>query len=289
MSEKTACIILNYNDAKQIKLLIDTIKSYEAIDEIIVVDNHSTDDSFNVLQTIKNKNIHLCQTDYNGGYGYGNNYGVRYAYEICKCSYALIVNPDVVFDNELVKKLKKVIENDARIGVVSALQLNWQGKEIYKTAWRFPSKFEYMLSLIFILRKMSEKFYIPLESLHSESLYCVDCVAGSLLLVQTKAFLACDGYDENVFLYCEETILGFKMKEKGYKTYICSDTSYFHLHGATINKSITSVLKRRKIQMKSHRYVLKKYMKANIFYRLFDFILGEIALVETFFKSVFNK
>ena len=43
-------LIINYNDAKTTIHLLENIKHYSCIDQIVVVDNHSTDDSFDVLK-----------------------------------------------------------------------------------------------------------------------------------------------------------------------------------------------------------------------------------------------
>ena len=49
---KTACVILNYNDSENVIKLFNKIKDYKCLDEIIVVDNHSTDNSYERLKEI---------------------------------------------------------------------------------------------------------------------------------------------------------------------------------------------------------------------------------------------
>ena len=50
-------VIVNYNDYKTTKRLLDNVKNYKILKEIVVVDNKSTDDSLENLQRLKNKKI----------------------------------------------------------------------------------------------------------------------------------------------------------------------------------------------------------------------------------------
>lgn len=43
------CLILNYNDSETIENLLNKIKNYNIIDHIIVVDNKSSDNSYEQL------------------------------------------------------------------------------------------------------------------------------------------------------------------------------------------------------------------------------------------------
>ena len=54
---KLVFVIVNYNDYKTTKRLIDNIKDYKVIDDIYVVDNHSSDDSYDKLKKLKIANV----------------------------------------------------------------------------------------------------------------------------------------------------------------------------------------------------------------------------------------
>ena len=43
---KVGIVILNYNDYKTTRIMLDTIKSYRIIDHIVFVDNNSKDRSY---------------------------------------------------------------------------------------------------------------------------------------------------------------------------------------------------------------------------------------------------
>ena len=66
--KKLAMVIINYNDYDTTKKLIDNIKNYKVLDKIIIVDNASTDNSYNKLKKLTNEKIVLIRTDDNKGY-----------------------------------------------------------------------------------------------------------------------------------------------------------------------------------------------------------------------------
>ena len=45
ISKRIGCVILNYNDSETTIKLLSHISGFDSLDEIIVVDNKSTDDS----------------------------------------------------------------------------------------------------------------------------------------------------------------------------------------------------------------------------------------------------
>ena len=97
---KTACIIVNYNDADTTIAQIERIRDYRSLDAVVVVDNASTDDSAARLTEYVGGKVTLLESKSNGGYGAGNNLGVRLASEMLRAEYCLIANPDAEFSDE---------------------------------------------------------------------------------------------------------------------------------------------------------------------------------------------
>ena len=75
---KNGIVILNYNDSENTMLMLDDIKNYKILSAIIVVDNHSTDDSFKKLKKYENSKIKIIEAPENKGYAAGNNFGIKY-------------------------------------------------------------------------------------------------------------------------------------------------------------------------------------------------------------------
>ena len=286
---KVVCVILNYNDADGCIDLARKIKSYRVLSSIIVVDNCSTDSSFMNLKIHDKDLYYLLATCHNGGSGYGNNYGMKYAFEKLGADAVLICNPDVSFEENMVERLSKIMEMRPNCGVVSAVQYDRYGKEINQSAWSIPNIWNYIFSVGKLSSLIAVNFYHNAEFLHRAPITKVDCVSGSLLLISRIAFEKTGGYDENVFLYCEETILGCKMNKARLETCICSDVHYLHFHGLSISKSVTSAVKRKKLLLKSHHYTLKKYLNANYLALLVDYIVGKIAIAEEYIKAIVTQ
>ena len=97
MKKNIGVIILNYNDSETTRKLCETIRVYDSIDHIAVVDNRLPDGSFAALQRLSDEKVDVLQSDKNGGYSYGNNFGAFYLMDHYHMDILLIVNPDVEF------------------------------------------------------------------------------------------------------------------------------------------------------------------------------------------------
>ena len=117
---KICSVILNYNDAETTEQLVRLIHEYDVPEEIVVVDNASTDDSWDQLKGLEDQKVHVIRAEKNGGYGAGNNFGVRYAVEHCQATHVLIMNPDVTIAEETIIRMLKLFEKHPDIGVMSA-------------------------------------------------------------------------------------------------------------------------------------------------------------------------
>ena len=255
-----SCLILNYNDCETTKKLVQQIEDYLVFDHILIVDNCSTDDSYEQLQLLVSEKVAVIQTDKNGGYGYGNNVGTKYIQEHYQSKYTLLSNPDVVFTNELIERFIDSMEINDQLAVVSAKQLDIRNQPIHDLAWRVPTALEYAVLSSGRLARLFPTTYQFDKNCIEEY---VDCVPGALLLYHTDRFLEVGGYDEEMFLFGEETTLGFKLREKNYKTLLILDDYYRHEHSVSINKSIAQKSKQMEILFQSRLLFMKKYLKAS--------------------------
>lgn len=258
----TACIILNYNDAMTTIRLAEAVKDYPSLDCLVLVDNCSTDDSFEVLSELRSDRIHVIRTERNGGYGYGNNRGVEYANSVLGAEFAVIANPDVEFTNECINLLFEELQKDINCGVIAPVSLDPKGNLSRNVAWKQLSPFfEVLGSSVLINRLIRHR-----SSYSNEYLFGtggskeVDIVPGSLLAINIEHFIRSGMYDEEVFLFCEEKILAWRLRNIGKTTKLCVDVRYVHRHSETINKNISSYVKRTGIWLKSKKYFVTKYL-----------------------------
>ena len=258
-SLKISCVILNYNDAPTTINLLESIKDYGILDFIVVVDNCSTDDSWEKLLGYKNEKIHVIKTEKNGGYGAGNNVGLRYSSEILNIDYSIIANPDVLFSEDCIRKFLHSFQEDFSVAVVSAKQSNSPD-----CAWKNCSTMQYILatSLFFEvwlkIRSYSSSYF---KGRNSVSVFAVP---GSLLMVDLKKMLKYGMYDEEFFLYYEEPVLAQKFADAGLKTVLRLDCSYVHNHHVSISKTYRRWSQQHAVLLKSAELFLRKYKKANV-------------------------
>lgn len=284
-----SCIILNYNDAETAISLVNSIVNYEVLDSIVVVDNHSTDDSVSKLNAIAKGKVHFISTEKNGGYGYGNNQGIRYAYETLHASHVLIANPDVKVSEECIRAMKDSFLRISRLAVAAAVTRDGAGKAAL-SSWRLNGLVGDLLDTGLITRRLFSRRLNDRPELKAdfgktqkgkEDYAYVDAVLGSLFLADIHALMECGLYDEEVFLYYEEKILGFQLKKKGYGTVLLLNQSYMHLHSVSINKSVESILKKQALLHESKLHYYKKYLGINRFQEclvraFLGFLMGEI-------------
>lgn len=259
-------VVLNYNDFKTTIELLNRVKKYSSISKIVVVDNFSTDGSYEIIQTefYDCSKIDVIRTKKNGGYGYGNNEGINYLVSTYHIRYVLICNPDVIFEERTVISLLKSLMEYKNVAVVSPLMYNGARELQAKSVWKIPSATQYMLFSTILLKNFCDDFYYSKDVFNNSMPWEAECVAGSMLMVDIEKFENVRIYDENIFLYCEETVLGMKVKSAGWKSMLIPSCSFFHLHSISVNKSIPKEIERDRLMWRSRLYVLKRYMKCNI-------------------------
>lgn len=276
------CVVLNYNDSSTTINLLKQIQQYNSIKRIVVVDNLSTDDSFSRLLNMQKGNIDVIQTDHNGGYGYGNNYGVKFLRKKYKIDYAIIANPDVMFEEQVVNELCEEMENHRDCGVIAPIQLDKNGGIIKLFAWKNPNIIQTIFSAGYLFDKWTTYYYdksILNVSSNTKSI-TVGCVPGAMLMVRTSDFIDIGGYDEKNFLFWEEDMLSLKMKKNFKVTRLLTESYYIHNHSVSINKNIPDVIKRTKILLNARYYFLKNYLSNNIGILLLAKIVFLICLLE---------
>lgn len=284
---KVGIVILNYNDYEETSNFIDQIKDYRVLDEIVVVDNSSTDNSFNKLRKLKDKKISVIKTDSNNGYASGNNYGVKYLED--RVDYIIISNPDITVSEDTIKKLKTDMDENENMAIVAPV-INQLGEKI--RGWRLPNYLDELLSNInFFHKKAKEKLKYD-ESRYQDEFARVEAVSGCFFMIRRDVLNMVGNFDESTFLYYEENILGVKLKNINRKTFIDNTVSVDHNLSVTVDKSFNSINKYKMLK-DSQKYYVKYYLKTNIFgiilLRMVYGISLAIAYTIVFFKNLRRK
>ncbi|MBO5530205.1 MAG: glycosyltransferase family 2 protein [Bacilli bacterium] len=286
---KIGMVILNYNDYETTSKYIDMIKNYKSINNIVIVDNNSTDGSYEKLSSINNNKIKVIKTDKNKGYAYGNNFGINYLNKNNDVDYIIISNPDIIVEEKVIKKLQKDMDNNEDISIVCPV-INQLDEKI--RGWRLPTiKDEILLNINYIQRKVKKKLTYS-EEKYSGHLTKVDVVPGCFFMIRKDIMKLIGNFDEATFLYYEENILGQKLKNIDKKTYVDNEVSVIHDLSVSVDKSFNSI-KKYKILKQSQKYFVKNYLNANIFdmmlLGLTYYISLGVSYVICFFKNIRSK
>lgn len=266
------CVVLNYNDADTTLDLLKRIEPMEIIDQIVLVDNKSTDNSLERLKDQESNKVHVVCAKKNGGYGSGNNVGIEYLRKNYSCDYIIIANPDVIFDESVIKKMVNEFDEDTVI--VAPLTLNSKKERQLPIAWKVPTVKDYFLFSSIVLNKIFKPFQYPIQFFNTD--ICeVDCVQGCLFMLN-NSLIEDKLYDENIFLFFEESCIGKQFKDKGYKTKLLMNVDYIHNHSVSINKAFNSEARKRKITLDSFYTYFEDY------YSLSGFTKGIMRIYKKF-------
>ena len=276
------CVILNFNDWETVTRLVHMIHDYDYLEKIVLVDNHSTDDSWEELQVLKDEKVDLIRTQKNGGYGYGNNTGIRYAIENNGATHVLVANPDVVFSESCVIHIAKIYANHPDAGVVTAsIQDETLGSGRGRNGLKLHGFTGELLSMEPVCRRLFRRFLnYPASYFKGKKAVYVDAVHGSMLMIRAQAFLETGGYDEGIFLYQEEAVLGQRMRTSGYRTVLLLNRTYQHQHSVSISKTYSQLLKRQKLRNQSAYYYMVHYLRINAVQKVIAKLWFQLILLE---------
>lgn len=270
---RTVAVVLNYNDADTCIKFVRETSDYELIDRIILVDNHSTDDSMKRLREIENERVLLICSDANKGYAYGNNYGMKYAVKSYKnLKHIIITNPDIHVSEEDIKRIIEPIENGYGMSTGVIYNYNPVGsKKIMASnfGWRLPS-YRDMISNCFLLaykvkrRLLHTSMYLDWNMVKNKSWISTEAVPGCFFILSCKAAKEIEYLDDRTFLFGEETILGWRLKSAGYKAVIVNGTEVLHEQSTSINKSIKAKKRKEKMRLDSELIYVEHYLKCGM-------------------------
>ena len=271
--KKVGYLIINYNDYENTIKLINNIKDYKILDEIVVVDNKSTDSSKEKLSSIKD--ITLICNDKNEGFAKAINIGCKYLINKYKDMYIFISNTDIEIKKE--SDLKELVNSFKKdIAIVGP---TIKEPSCLVRGWKLTSvKDDILLNIPLINRIYRNKKISYPDSHYNSNISYVDMVKGCFFCIDSKALVSVNYYDENTFLYFEENIMAKKLKVRGYKTIINNEVVVNHNHEAAISKNVNNINK-YKITKDSFMYYEKNYNDASKFQLFILKILNNINLV----------
>lgn len=231
-------IIVSYNTKK---LLYDCLHSiYEQTKnitfEVIVVDNNSNDGSQEMVKQ-NFKQVRLISNGENKGFAVANNQAIKYA----SGKYFLLLNSDTVILDFAITTSFKFLEQNENISILGCKQLN-SDLSHQPSCRSFPTLWNLFVESTFL--------YIPFKrsrifgSYHMThfdytTLMPVDVVMGAFMMIRKKVVDQIGLFDEEYFMYAEETDFCFRAKNHGFKTFYYPNAKIIHHGGgSTHNKPL---------------------------------------------------
>ena len=281
---KNGIVILNYNDSENTMLMLDDIKNYKILSAIIVVDNHSTDDSFKKLKKYENSKIKIIEAPENKGYAAGNNFGIKYLIENFEIDNIIISNPDIIVQEKDIKMLVNDLKNED----ISLIAPNIKEPIGISRGWKLPTFLSELVANIPYFRVYENKILAIDEEKYQEKLTQVEVVKGCFFIIKKEAFKAINFFDENTFLYYEEVIIGKHLKELGLKTYVDNEVVVIHALSQSVDKSIKKINK-FKILKNSQMYYEKNINHLDIFKLILLRLFYYFYLIALYITNIFRK
>ena len=243
----------NYNSSKTISKTLDTIKNQSFKDfEIIVVDDHSTDNStIKISHALKNYKIKLIKLNKNGGPAKARNIGIKKA----RGKYiAFIDSDDLWFKNKLKQMHFCIISNRANVYCHNEITKSLEGKKKVIKNGPFVKDFYYNLltnqNCLSTSAVIIEKFFIQ---------------KNNLFFNEDRSFFSVEDYDYWMKLAKKKARFFFLNKTLGiYNFTEDSISSNYPLH----YKNTLNVLKYHCYKSKNFKNSKKIYDKASYRFKI---------------------
>lgn len=256
---KNGIVIVNYNDYKTTKRLIDNIKDYKIFDKIVIVDNKSSDNSLKELKKLENKRIVVIDSGENKGYSYALNVGCKYLIDKYKECKIIVSNSDIIIQSENdIKDLFELVKGKNVIVGPTIIEGNNLNR-----GWIVPKPMDDVaMNVLGLYKKYQKRHLMYQDSYYNKDISKVGTVSGCFFAISSKHLEEMGYFDENVFLYYEENIMGVKTKDLGKNIIVANNIDVIHDHAVSIDKSLKRI-KKYDILKNSQYYFEKTYNHAS--------------------------
>lgn len=224
-----AVAVVNYNTRDLLRACLDSILQ-EQPDELVVVDNASTDGSAAMVRD-EYPWVALCANVDNHGFAGG----VNQAFARCASPYVLLLNSDTVLAPGVLRGLRDYLDQHERAGVAGPRLLNPDGS-LQPSCYHFPTPLHVLLELSNLSAAVR---FIPvlrqryLRTWPHDSARPVPWVLGAAMAIRRSAFEAIGGFDESFFMYSEEIDFCLRLQRAGWETHFAAVGAIYHVGGAS--------------------------------------------------------
>ena len=243
MSIDVSIIFVNYKTPELTKDAILSVKekSLGFSYEIIVVDNSNDDEEFLELQSLLPENVQIINPRENLGFGKANNLGSLKA----RGKYLFFLNTDTLLINNAIYELFSFSEK--RYPCVAGSNLYTRKLKPWNSYCSYIVNAKNVAKDISLWSSIKRRFHRNDFNYSKKPLKIYGYVCGASLMIPRTAFEEIGGFDKDIFMYAEETLLCYRLsKEKNMAIYNVPSSKIIHFEGgsqkgaseAQINRSI---------------------------------------------------
>jgi GT2 family glycosyltransferase len=265
MTKKVGIVLLNYNGSEDTLACVASLENINYKNyEIIVVDNASTDGSFEKLRKEFGNKHTLLASKRNGGFAHGNNIGIKHGLNN-GAAYILLLNNDTIVEPDFLLKLVEPAEDNETAGIIT-------GKILYESQrdkiWYGGGEINW--------KRFSGVHYTnnSKDNFSNQNLATtVSFASGCLMLIKREVFEKLGLLPEEYFMYYEDLDFCAKIYNNGYSIIYNPQCKIYHKVSADKGKEESAFIvecytRSRLIFMNKYKnkFGMKVYVKAILFF-----------------------
>jgi GT2 family glycosyltransferase len=214
-----------------LKSAIGTRDSYTQ--EIIVVDNASSDGSAEAIKS-EYPDVIVIKNDKNYGFARANNIGIKRS----SGKYVCLINSDVQVLDRTIKYMIGYMDNNPAVGIAGPKILS-PDMTLQDSCRQFPTLWNKLCDTMALRRVFPKSAIFSGEHMMffaHDRLIIVDSLAGCFMLIRRTALREIGLFDEQYFIYSEETDLCKRFHMAGWDIVFLPEVSVIHQHAASTEK-----------------------------------------------------
>lgn len=214
-------VVCNYNGERYLAECLASVAALDGVvDEVIVVDNASTDASRAIAERGGARVVSMPRND---GPCPARNAGMRAA----KNRWVLALDNDAVCTPDMLARLCEAVATAEKAAPNSVAIA--QPRSVFASE---PSRVHYDGGAFHYVGLIAlRNFYTPLAEATGRGTLDVDCAVAVALLVDRDAVLALGGYDETMFILFEDLDLSYRLRACGKRILSVEDALVLHKGG----------------------------------------------------------
>lgn len=191
--------IVSHGDSKKVIQLLDSLRRHEHVDRFQIIITENLEEDFVKSDGTDWQGLTIIRNRKPLGFALNHNN----AFQLALGTYFCVLNPDVVFKQEVFHSLIRLIEI-GQADIVSPLIVD--SSNISQDSFRdFPTPF------VIIQRRLPGYRFIP-PYVDANGLVRPDWIAGTFMLMKRDTYLEMKGFDERYRLYFEDVDLCARAK-----------------------------------------------------------------------------